>query len=378
MSKDNNKNQVSLVCHKVEQPIGMFYQTCMDWKTLKKIISFQKRMLVNIDDEGHEEYRNIQREISPSRQKEISRYILDDPYATFPSSIIINISSQEYISFRELNINHSTSTNLCIMDIEIVEGIAQVIDGQHRLSGFNDDWNDLTFNLPVSIFIDVTLEYQAEIFAIINGKQTRVSPSLVYDLFGLSQHRTPYKVVNDIIKMLNESDKSPIKHWIKILGSNNNYYKANITQSTIAKYLIKYISGNLKQADEDKRNIIAGNKITMDTPFYNKEVLFRDIFNSKDDVIIVTALINYFKAIKAIFNSEWEKDDNKIKKTVIFRAFLDKFEEFSSEGKKNKDLSQKFYETSLAKYAKNIDFNSVQLSSKGIKQFKEQFVSQKK
>jgi len=363
------KEEITLICHRIEQPIGAFFQTCINWKTLIQMIKIQYRILIDIDEHGHEIYReSVQRKPSDKRKKEIKEYILQDSNATFPTSIIINISHPDSVTIEPLKItNHQ---ELYLMKIKMMEGIAQVIDGQHRLSGFEDIASDLVFDLPVSIFIDTTLETQAEIFSIINGKQTRVSTSLVYDLFGLSPFRTPYRVSNEIIKMLNESSDSPLKRWIKILGKNNDIYKGVITQSTMAKYIIKFICGTIVQADEDKRNIISGKKIQ---PLSDKKILFRTFFINNDDVLIYKSFENYFNAVKKVFDQEWANESSIFRKTVGFCALLEVFEELSFIGIKDKDLSKEFYVEKIKKVKETIDFTGIQLSSKGVKQLKARF-----
>jgi DGQHR domain-containing protein len=203
----NNSEFVVLLCQRIEQPIGELYTTSIDWQTLKKIAYTFPRVLMGIDETGKEEYAGIQRHLSPERVKEISAYVNEDSAATFPSSIIINIPIEELDvvavnpSFTITNndeqndikcLDENQTINIEIPELYVFtfpykEGVAQIIDGQHRMSGFENSSSDLKFDLPVTIFVDQLIPVQAEIFSTINGKQTRVTPSLVYDLFGMSQ-----------------------------------------------------------------------------------------------------------------------------------------------------------------------------------------------
>jgi DGQHR domain-containing protein len=146
------------------------------------------------------------------------------------------------------------------------ESIAQIIDGQHRMSGFEDDFK-IDFDLPITIFIDQSVEQQAEIFSTINGKQTRVTPSLVYELFGINERPSPYKTAHNIVVALNNSEESPLKNWFKRLGKSNKYYEGFITQSTANQNILKILCGNAKQVDEDMRVLSRGEKLSMETKF---------------------------------------------------------------------------------------------------------------
>lgn len=60
----------------------------------------------------------------------------------------------------------------------------EIIDGQHRLSAF-DDSSEGDFDLPVVIFDDLDFSWQAYLFWTINIKPKRINASLAYDLYPL-------------------------------------------------------------------------------------------------------------------------------------------------------------------------------------------------
>lgn len=393
ITKVDNIDLVFLLCKNYEQPIGNLYSTVIEWQILKEIAYVEPRILMNIEDSGNEEYIGIQRLLSPERQKDIIEYVNKDLNATFPSSIIINIPFEELdiipinfsFSIPEINteiddgyknINNYRDVinmnNYCLMVFPYKKNVAQVIDGQHRMSGFETSSNTLVFDLPVTIFVDQLLEKQAEIFATINGKQTRVTPSLVYDLFGLSTKRTPYKVANELVKLLNESSDSPLKNWIKILGKSNRFYSGFITQSTVVKNLIKLYSGNFKQAEEDKRILIKGGKPTLQPTKYSKMPVFRDLFINEEDEIIFKAIVNFFNAVKNVYAGEWDKAESVLKKTVGFSAMFKVFIDLATKGKEQSKLSESYFVSKLNENP-SIDFDSILLSSKGINLLYDQF-----
>ena len=62
----------------------------------------------------------------------------------------------------------------------------EVIDGQHRLLAFNDNvTQEGSFELPVVLFEDLDISWQAYLFWTINISPKRISPSLAYDLYPL-------------------------------------------------------------------------------------------------------------------------------------------------------------------------------------------------
>jgi DGQHR domain-containing protein len=219
--------------------------------------------------------------------------------------------------------------------------------------------------------VEQLIDKQAEIFATINGKQTRVSPSLVYDLFGLSQKRSPYKVANELVKLLNESQQSPIKNWIRILGKANSFYSGYITQSTVIKNILKLYCGNIKQAEEDKRVLANGKKPTLIPTLTPSRPIFRDFFVNEEDDVIFKAMINFFNALKATYPQEWNKTDTVIKKTVGFSALFKVFMILAERGKRVNNLQESFFFDQLAK--SKVNFDNILLSSKGVNQLFEKF-----
>lgn len=61
----------------------------------------------------------------------------------------------------------------------------EVIDGQHRLWAFGENWNTANFELPVVAFSGLDISWQAYLFWTINIKPKRINPSLAFDLYPL-------------------------------------------------------------------------------------------------------------------------------------------------------------------------------------------------
>ena len=264
----------------ITQPIGSFYIT--------KLRAVDLSLIVNVTPRSASPSA-IQRDESSSRINEISRYC-SDPDATFPTPIIISVYE-----------NAEIHTNNNCFEIQVDEGkkIGEVIDGQHRLKGIlKSDYLD-RFELPVVLIFNLSEEEKAYVFSIINSKQTKVSMSLIYDLFALSRHRSPQKTSHEIARALNKNTDSPFYNRLKMLGKKeNNQELATLSQGTFVKHLIKLLS---KNPDEDFR-CSKRNKKFKEIP----TLPLREYFIRDEDKIILKILLNVFNALKDVFPNEWE------------------------------------------------------------------------
>jgi len=394
-NSDENKFVV-LPCSKVEQPIGTFYSSSLPWRIIKEVAYSFPRIFTGYDEAGGEVYVGIQREISPERKKDIRKYVQGID-ATFPTAVILNIPAEKVLT---VPVSNTFLLNLDIYDktgvdkdfkslfdnrIQVEQeqvvlvfpyksGIAQIIDGQHRMSGLEDKPEDFIFDLPVTFFVDQALPDQAEIFSIINGKQTRVTPSLVFDLFGISTARGPYTVARDTVKALNENEESPLRSSIRILGKSSENYTGFVTQSTISKIIIDLICGNARQADDDTRRLKKGEDVTFPILNIMEQPVLRSYFAAKKDEIIYKVILNFFLAVRNVYSTEWNKKESVLKKTVGFTALTKLMKILIKKGIEEKTLSQEFFIKQL-NAAGNIDFSDIQLSSKGVKQLLDRLTS---
>jgi DGQHR domain-containing protein len=180
---------IEISCLKVQQPIGTMYIGIIDSGDLEKItFADVRRLRDGSDNREVEDYIGIQRKLDARREKTLGKYVnLVD--ATFPNSIILSISS------KHAKYDESNGT----LKIEYKDNIAKVLDGQHRIAGFQYYQGERgSFELIVTIYIDMELEDQAIVFATINKEQKNVSNSLVADLFAFAESRSPQKTAHNI------------------------------------------------------------------------------------------------------------------------------------------------------------------------------------
>lgn len=300
----------------VQQPIGIFYLASIEASILKRITVVERRS---------ENPDAVQREESAKRIKEISEYC-SDVDATFPTPIIVAVDLKADVSIDQEHI---------IFDENSV--IGEVIDGQHRLGGLKLSDKIQDFQLPVVFMFDLLPSQKAYIFSIINSKQTRVNMSLIYDLFSLSEKRSPYKTCHEIARLFNKESSSPYYKRMKMLGKkSDDQLNASITQGSFIKYLLKLIT---KDPDRDTRDIKNNTSLGVDN-----SLPLRLYFIDEKDSVIYKILFNYIKSVSNVFSDEWNDPDNYLlSKSVGFGALVKLFPVLYGVGSERKDLSLDFF-----------------------------------
>lgn len=155
----------------------------------------------------------VQRPLSVRRINGIKNYILDGN--TFFNSFIINWNEAAF----------KPTYKAGIIDIPLVPFAAQVIDGQHRLSGlaaaFEVESDVGELELLVTMCVNLSTPEAAQIFLNINTEQKPVPKSLVYDLFGEVFNDEEHAVnrATDLARDLNEDSSSPLYNLIKFPGA---------------------------------------------------------------------------------------------------------------------------------------------------------------
>ena len=122
----------------------------------------------------------------------------------------------------------------------------EVIDGQHRLYAFPDDEDlDGDFELPVVVFDDLDISWQAYLFWSINVTPKRINPSMAYDLYPLLRTADWLERVEgpkayretraqQLTEMLWSHPDSPWHERIGMLGRE----KGKVTQAAFVRSLI--------------------------------------------------------------------------------------------------------------------------------------------
>jgi len=302
MSFKEDTRSVTIDVLKATQPIGDFYIGKIDSKTLCDITEFDIRHIVRENE--IESYLGIQRRLDPRRVEEISEYVKSTD-ACFPTAVILAVRGS-CAAYDEEN-GQLTLFNLPDpeegQEVILYKDIARVLDGQHRIEGLRG-LIDRTFEVNVCIFIDLDIAEQAYIFSTVNLAQTKVNPSLVYDLFDFAKLRSPQKVCHNIAVALDGTDSSPLKERIKRLGvATEGRFGETITQATFVQSLIKYLSENPNRDREIYRQGKTPPKAGADE---SRKLIFRNMMIDVRDNDIADVLWNYFDAVRRRWPDAWD------------------------------------------------------------------------
>ena len=334
-------NQIRLPAIKIEQPIGIFYAVSISSGILSKV-SFSSRAhysVKNGSDGLFSFMRGNQRELDEKRSRLIGKYI-DSVESTFPNSIILganfdqdgNLIEDPNIRWR---VEEENGHYTLVMPSDELK-IATIIDGQHRLSGFEFSERK-SMDLLCSVFIDLPAPYQAYIFATININQKKVDKSLAYDLFGFrvddepKELWSPEKLAVFITRKLNKHSK-PLENKIRLGAPSDIDTESTdrplVSLSTIVDGIMKLITGNpkldrdelLNYKNKDGRKALISNGSTRPLrPFY---------ISSQDEFIEKVIFIFFDIMDSAVWTKQ--SKNSYLLKTVGFQAQFDFLREYLS------------------------------------------------
>ena len=164
---------IKITALRLMQPIGEVFIGRIQAKSL---IELAKADIRRITSREMEVMSGIQRSLSQSRIPKIRKYI-ETVDASFPNAIILNLDSSFLVSRPGVIGNDCNEADLLYcFEVQINKEAFKIIDGQHRLSGF-DGADVQEFDLLVAFFVDLPIEDQAYLFSTINVNQTKVNKS---------------------------------------------------------------------------------------------------------------------------------------------------------------------------------------------------------
>lgn len=201
-----------------------------------------------------EEEGAVQRVLSKARIGKIKSYILDG--FTFFNSFIVNWTEK----------NFPVYVNDGKIRVPLVSSSAQIIDGQHRLTGLaeamKEDVSIGQRDVIVTLCSNLSTPQAASIFLNINTEQRPVPKSLIFDLFGEVEGDSTHAInrATDIAEGLNEDPTSPLYKLIKYPGMPRGV--GRIELSTFVTALKKHLERDgefyrvkLKSLDSQKAAI---------------------------------------------------------------------------------------------------------------------------
>lgn len=266
----------------VSQPIGTFYIGKMNGSDLARNTYISRR---DYEPDLFQSIGGVQRRESKKRIGAIMEYT-KDPDAVFPTPIILSVSTEE-VKLLDNNELQFPEDKRCF----------EIIDGQHRLLGLKESNFLAEFEIPVAILLNTTEEQKAYIFSTINSNQEKVGLSLIYDLFGVTEGRSPFKTCHSLARSFNSDETSPFFQRLKMLGKTV-YGEESLTQGTFVNKVIDLISADPKL---DTINLKNRKRLESDPTRPLREFFIHE----KDDAIY-KVLLNYFRAIADAFPREWQ------------------------------------------------------------------------
>ena len=282
-----NEQWIRFPSVEVVQPLGSFYVGVVDSESLLAISYADIR---RIDERDIEKYLGIQRPLDRKRVAELQEYV-NTVDAAFPGTVLLAVSSED-VRF---------DPDEQQMLIRRTNELRKIIDGQHRIAGLRTA--NEQFQSVVAIFVDMDIEDQANMFATINLKQTKVNRSLAYDLFEFAKSRSPQKTAHNIARLLNFEEGSPLKGKIKLLGlASASGSGETLTQALVVDETLRLVTSNaMKDRDELRR----GRSLRPLQPVELHRLPFRNLFIAERDAVIAKNIWNVFEAVDMRWPSAW-------------------------------------------------------------------------
>ena len=285
----------------------------------------------------------IQRRLQISKITKIKKYIQTDEESFFPNAVILSTDLS-------LDDNIIEQLNSCeekgFGEIDLPDNVKfTIVDGQHRLAGLflaGEEYQDI-FDIPAILLINITINTCAKIFADVNGTQSTVNKSVIYDLYEMrpdSQSIEKNKKLHLVCKKFNTDPESPLYRHIKMLGVG----EGAISQSFFANA----VDNAIKAANIDYNNI-------------------QELYNN---------LFFYFRAFQRVFFYQWpvledsnnyeefrehslrvmKEQKSQILKTNGFGGIMKAFPAIYRYLNKNGDLSYQAYHNVIGRLKGEIDW----------------------
>ena len=140
----------------------------------------------------------------------------------FPNTVILSVDVSKNDDFLK---SYDEIENKDFGELELPDDVEfQIVDGQHRLAGLfiSDPYIQKNFDVPIVLLLNVTINTCAKIFSDVNGNQSTVNKSVIYDLYDMidsdEKKNQITKNLHAICKKFNNDFGSPLYQHIKMLG----------------------------------------------------------------------------------------------------------------------------------------------------------------
>lgn len=314
----------------VKQSFGVFYACSIPAYELLEICQPIRAEVLNdeIDngllDVSLQKSKGTQRNLAKTRPEQIRDYIKSG-VAAFPNSIIIgaNISDRGYLLEDE-----EKTWVLEGGELKIRKGAlsAAVIDGQHRLSGYQlleKDDPSLQDSLLCSVYLDLPMTYHAQIFSTINSTQRRVHKNLIYQLYQLDmdekepKYWSPEVLAVYLSRAIGADESSLLRDRVVLaLGNENTIKDWNVSLAALVEGVLRFFSDNPQR---DRESFISKHmEMKTRSNLANDSSIWRERYLNLRDRTIYEDLKHYLNECYKYFD-----DDSAYKSSIGCTALLD-------------------------------------------------------
>ncbi|NOY22357.1 MAG: DGQHR domain-containing protein [Acidobacteria bacterium] len=188
--------------------------------------------IVRLTHRSRDERLALQRTLDRKRLKEIALY-LREPHSLIANNIILNFD--EFVSFKPVK-DHGIE-NAGYLTIPDDSPCATILDGQHRLMGFQLA-DQVDFELSCIGFLNLDETQAADVFTVINTTQKPLSKSLLLDIrHYIGKTEGEEKKATDIAFYLNNNTHCLLHSQIRVAGGE----KGVIALDALTRLIMPFI-----------------------------------------------------------------------------------------------------------------------------------------
>ncbi|MBM7562766.1 DGQHR domain-containing protein [Fusibacter tunisiensis] len=294
---------------------GTYYMLKIDGKKLEQISNVDLRRIENNSDTS-----GMQRQLDNNRCNLIAEYI-DTDYATFPNSVILKLNE---------NISYEINNDYFYLNTDSKD-VFTIIDGQHRIAAFKKSIR--SFDIPASVYIDLSPDKMIEIFRTVNSTQKPVNASLRLELESESFVYNPEKFAVNLAKRFVYELDSPLKNRIQMYGDEKSgTMKIKQTLSFYA-FTTEIIGLTYNEAHYHTiKSYLYNNEFSNAILSYEKtkkinddKYIFWTYYSKKLEDRAYKLLLVYFSVLSDVLSIDWDDTNSILLKSVGIRAIMKLF-----------------------------------------------------
>ncbi len=321
--------------------------------------------------------RGHQRRLDTKRLKLIAGY-LETADATLPNTIILAancLPDGELLDAEDKRrwVIRPGKDGVVWLTVPTEGQLAAIVDGQHRLYGFEEVEDPRRRQMPLAcaVFLDLPTPQQASIFATINYNQKPVDKSQTYQLFGYNlddepaESWSPEKLAVFLARKLNVDEQSPLKDRIQIAAQDDRVLDEesvarskewSVSTATIVEAIMRLITTKAKEDRDCLHRYPVGvgrHRSNLPGPDKMPRAPLRELYVKTSDNVIYALVLNYLCVVDDLF---WRKPEpGFIRKTIGIQALFDVLAVLLPEQLRTKNLTKDVWREHLRPAAK-IDF----------------------